>query len=116
MISLPEFDTGKYEGCEFLMSGGNGKLTIYINEIAPFAIVFHRIRWHEFTALYNCSVEQISSSYFKLIEVSPSPQLDIYIKNDSSTRKAYKELHHYRIYLDETGCHEVFAESATTQI
>ena len=30
---------------------------------------------------------------------------------DNSSTKAYSELHHYRIFLAETGCHEVFAES-----
>lgn len=32
--------------------------------------------------------------------------------SDKSPLKAYKELHHYCIFLDETGCHEFFAESA----
>ena len=111
MIELPQFDTGRYESCDFLMAQGNAVLTIHVEGHSPFVLHFERARWHEFTALYNCSGEQIDKSYFRLHEVSPSPRLIAYMKNDTAATKAYKELHHYRIFLDGTGCHEVFAES-----
>ena len=63
--------------------------------------------------MYNCTAELIEGSYFVLSEISPSAGLDAYIKNDQAGAKAYRELHHYRIFLDETGCHEVFAESVS---
>ena len=112
IIELPEFDTGQYEGCEFLMSGGNARLTLQFSELPAFGIKFSRTRWHQFTALPNRSVEMIKTAYFQLIELKHSSALAAFIKEDRSPRKAYKELHHYRIFLDETGCHEVFAEAA----
>ena len=112
MIELPEFDTGQYEGCDFLMSGGNATLTLHISELPQFVIHFSRVRWHEFTALYNCSPEQMKDSYFRLHEIVASERLRGFLVDDSASLKAYKELHHYRIFLGETGCHEVFAESA----
>jgi hypothetical protein len=106
----PTFDTGQYEGAEFLMRGGDASLTITFSGRPNATILFRRVRWHQFTALYNCSPEQVHA-YFKLVEVDPSQSLAAYVKADRASAKAYKELHHYRIFLDETGCHEVFAES-----
>jgi len=109
---LPKFDTGLYEGCEFIISGGDAKLTLFFSELPPFAINFSRVRWHQFTALPNCNVEMIRSAYFQLVAVRHSNSLRVFVEADRAPRKAYKELHHYRIFLDETGCHELFAESA----
>lgn len=109
-ITLPSFDTGQYEGSEFLMSGGNAVLTIYLGEMSPVKITFYRVRWHQFTALYNCTSEMIKEAYFAVAEIPHSASLADYIANDRAPRKAYKELHHYEIFLDETGCHEVYAE------
>lgn len=111
VIELPEFDTGLYEGCEFIMSGGDAKLTLLFSELPPFAIKFSRARWHQFTALPNCNVEMIRSAYFRLVELKHSNALSTFVQADHSPRKAYRELHHYRIFLDETGCHELFAQS-----
>ena len=96
------------------MKNANATLTIHIAEVSDVVINFTRVRWHQFTALYNCESDMIRDSYFKLVEVSPSRDLDAYIKNDQASVKAYKSLHHYRIFLDETGCHEVFAEAIST--
>ena len=60
--------------------------------------------------LYNCLAEQVQSCYLALQEVEGSAALAAYIANDKATVKAYQELHHCRIFLDETGCHELFAE------
>jgi hypothetical protein len=110
VFDLPPFDTGRYEDSEFLMSGGNALLTINVEGMPPIKISFVRARWHEFTALYNCSADQVASAYFKVAEIAQSPSLARYIANDRASRKAYQELHHYRIFLDETGCHELYAE------
>ena len=114
MIELPEFDTGQYQGFEFLMSDADAILTVNVHGLAPFKIQFRRVRWHEFTAIYNCTASQIENSYFRLHEVNPSTRLRAFLAADSASAKAYKELHHYRIVLDESGCHELFAESART--
>src|SRR5271154_2454133 len=110
ILTLPQFDTGQYERSEFLMADGYAVLTIRVAELPDIQIKFRRVRWHEFTALYNCNSEQIKA-YFKVMEIVPSHALDAYVANDKSARGAYRELHHYRIFLDETGCHEVYAES-----
>jgi len=113
VIELPKFDTGQYEDCEFAMSGGDATLTLRFSELPAFTIRFSRVRWHQFTALPNCGVEMISGAYFRLVEVTDSAELAAFLQGDRSPRRAYNELHHYRIFLDETGCHEVFAQSAS---
>lgn len=113
VIPIPAFDTGEYEGCDFTMSEGNARLTIRATSIPPFSIHFHSVRWHQFTAKYNCTSEQVKDCYFSLAEVAPSQALQSFLDQDKASRKAYKELRHFRIFLDETGCHEVFAESAS---
>jgi hypothetical protein len=113
VAQLPEFDTGQYEGCEFTILAGDAQLTVRFSELAPFEIKFCRVRWHQFTALPNCDADLIKSAYFQLVEVIESRALSSFIDGDRSPRKAYKELHHCRIFLDETGCHEVFAESVS---
>ena len=110
VYELPPFDTGQYEEAEFRMASGGGVLEVHVADLGTFKISFHRVRWHQFTALPNCTAELIEGAYFRLVEVS-SPALRAFIDADTSSRRAYSELHHYRIFLDETGCHEVFAES-----
>lgn len=113
VVALPEFDTGQYERSEFALSGGDARLTIRFTELVPFEINFYRTRWHQFTALPNCDAELVKSAYFRLVEVIESRALLSFIDSDRAPRRAYKALHHYRIFLDETGCHEVFAESTS---
>ena len=110
---LPKFDTGQYEDCEFHQSGGDARLRIRFAELPPFEISFYRVRWHQFTALPNCDAELIKDAYFRLAEVTESRALSSFVDGDRALKKAYEQLHHYRIFLDETGCHEVFAESAS---
>jgi hypothetical protein len=109
---FPPFDTGQFEGAEFHMSRGDAQLVVHVAGEADVAVTFKRVRWHEFTALHNCSPEQVSGSYFKLTEVDLSPPLARFLAADKASARAYNELHHYRIFLDEHGCHEVFAQSA----
>lgn len=110
VIRLPSFDTGCYEDSEFVMSGGDAILTIHVAEMKPIKINFSRVRWHQFTALYNCTPEQIEGAYFAVTEIPNSNSVATFIANDRAVAKAYRELHHYRIFLDETGCHELYAE------
>ncbi len=109
---FPAFDTGQFEGAEFHMSQGDASLVTHVAGEDDVIVTFKRIRWHEFTALYNCSPEQVSGSYFKLTEVESSPALAKYLAADKASAKAYKELHHFRVFLDEHGCHDVFAQTA----
>lgn len=112
MIKLPKFDTGLYEGCELHMQDGGAMLQVNIAENSSFSIRFSKVRWHQFIALPNCTAEMVQSSYFELSEVENSKELATFMANDRASVKAYRELHHYRIFLEETGCHEFFAESA----
>ena len=110
VIPLLRFDTGMYQGSDFLMSEGDAVLTLRVSEMAPIAVRFSRVRWHQFTALYNCTPEQIAGAHFAVAEVEHSMTLAEYVRSDRAPVKAYRELHHYRVFLDETGCHEVYAE------
>jgi hypothetical protein len=113
VVKLPAFDTGEYEGCEFTMRRGDAVLTVRAASIPPFTIHFRRTRWHQFTAKYNCTPQQIEGCYFVLAEISPSASLQAFVAADKASMKAYAQLHHFRIFLDETGCHELFAESVS---
>ena len=93
------------------MTGGDAVLTIHVSGIPSIKLHFARVRWHQFTALYNCTPEQINGAYFAVAETLHSRSLAAYIANDKAGAKAYRELHHYRVFLDETGCHELYAQS-----
>jgi hypothetical protein len=45
------------------------------------------------------------------VRLDESERLRQYILADRAALKAHKELHHLRVFLDEHGCHELFAES-----
>lgn len=112
VFELPEFDTGQYDGCELHMSEGDAVLTIHVAGTDGCQIHFKRVRWHRFTAIYACPADWISGCYFTLAEVTDSAESREHLRADRATMKPYKELHHFRIVLDETGCHEFLAESA----
>jgi hypothetical protein len=111
ILELPQFDTGQYDGCEFHMVGGDAILKLLLSEHPAFSMQFRRVRWHRYTQLHSCDASWINEAYFRLVEVSPTEAVAAFMKADTSSVKPYPELHHYRIFLDETGCHEVFAES-----
>ena len=110
VLEFPPFDTGRFEAATFLLRNNNGELTVDVEGRDPIIVEFSQVRWHQFTAMYNCTPEQIEA-YFEVVEVTPSDVLTDYLESDLASVKAYSALHHYRIYLDEHGCHEVFAES-----
>lgn len=111
IYDFPRFDTGLFDGASFEMSGGDASLVVKVCQRDDIILGFRRVRWHEFTALYNCSPSQVEA-YFRLVELSDSEAVARYVSADSAGKKAYKSLHHYRVFLDDHGCHELFAESA----
>jgi len=117
IIELPQFDTGQYGGCEFSMTKGNALLVLHLSGLPDFRIHFQNVRWHRYTQLYSCDVSMVKDAYFRVIEVSPTEVLESFLGTDRSypSRSAYRKLHHFRIFLDETGCHEVLAESAVAE-
>ncbi|RQO54464.1 hypothetical protein DBR47_22730 [Paucibacter sp. KBW04] len=111
-IELPSFDTGEYEASELHMSEGKAVLRVHIAGREPVQIAFACVRWHRFTSLYACPAEWISGYYFKVGVVGNSRELAEHLEADQASVKPYKQLHHFRIFLDKTGCHEFLAESA----
>jgi hypothetical protein len=111
-IELPAFDTGEYEDCELHMSNGNAVLAVLVTGRKPFRIGFTNVRWHRFTSLYACPADWVSAYYFKVGVVAGSLDLENHLRADQASVKSYSELHHFRIFLDETGCHEFLAERA----
>jgi hypothetical protein len=112
-IELPSFDTGEYQGCELQMSDGKAALTVHVFGRAPIRIGFALVRWHRFTSLYACPADWVSGYYFKVGVVAKSQELEDYLRSDLAFAKPYTELHHFRIVLDESGCHEFLAGSAS---
>jgi hypothetical protein len=111
---FPEFDTGSFEGAVFSMDGGSAQLVLSVAGIDDIVVRFEQAHWHEFTALTNCSAAQIESAYFKLAELENSDSVLRYVAAaDKSSVKAYRTLRHFRVFVDEHGCHEVFAETAS---
>jgi hypothetical protein len=62
--------------------------------------------------LPNCSADQVRSAYFTLVDLGSTQRLSSFLASDSSFSKAHGSLRHFRIFLYETGCHEILAESA----
>jgi hypothetical protein len=113
VYDFPTFDTGSFEAAVFSMAKGDAELVISVAEHDDIVLHFKRARWHQFTALYNCTPEQVKSAYFKVVELENSPQVAQYVADDRAVSRAYKGLHHFRVFLAEHGCHELFAESAS---
>ncbi len=112
---LPAFDTGEFAGDTFSLAGGGAELAVHIDGAEDVVLSFTRLRWHEFTALYNCTPEQVETAYFKLIEIEASQHMAAYVASARASARAYSQLRHFRIFLDEHGCHELFAESFTVK-
>lgn len=110
-IELGEFDTGLYSGCEFGHGAGSAWLTIHVDEYGNKTIAFQKVRFYKFTSLYNCTPQMIKA-YFNLFDLGNTDELLEYKKNDMAKLKPYSDLKHFRIFLDETGCYDIFAESA----
>ncbi|NVJ67587.1 MAG: hypothetical protein HWE16_13960 [Gammaproteobacteria bacterium] len=110
-IELGEFDTGLYSGCKFHTEGKQALLTVEVNEVGDKLIKFDEVKYHQFTALYHCDKSMIEP-YFKVVELPKSKELKQFLKRDLSGYPP-KALKHYRIFLDESGCFDIFAESAT---
>ena len=90
VYDFPPFNTGLFADTEFLLSGGDARLLIKVEEQPNIILRFDRVRWHEFTAMYNCSAEQVKSAYFKVVRLDDSERLMEYITADRATSKAYK--------------------------
>ncbi len=110
IYDLPEFDNGLYEGCDFGQSNGSAYLTVHVAEHGNLTMQFSKVRFYRFTALTNCTAE-MTQAYFRLVEIDHKKELRAFVDQASGRNVPYSILRHYRIFLDETGCYDIFCES-----
>jgi hypothetical protein len=111
VILLPTMDSERFERCTFSLQDRESLLTVYLEEIPPFVIHFHGLRWHRCTPQAECTPGLITGSDMAVAEVKESPALKHYLKQSRVPEKEAAGLHHFRIYLGKGGCHEAFARS-----
>jgi hypothetical protein len=108
---LPTMDTERFERCSFSLQDRASLLTVYMTDLPPFLIHFHRLRWHRCTPQKECVPGLIQGCDMAVAEVRDSPALKHYVKKENVPQREAAALHHFRIYLGRGGCHEAFAES-----
>jgi hypothetical protein len=111
VILLPTMDSERFERCTFSLQDRESLLTIYLQELPPFVIHFHGLRWHRCTPHAECTAGLITGSDMAVAEVKESPALKHYLRQSQVPQKEAAGLHHFRIYLGRGGCHEAFARS-----
>ncbi|HEX6396576.1 MAG TPA: hypothetical protein VFZ95_04075 [Steroidobacteraceae bacterium] len=111
VILLPTMDSERYERCSFALQDRKSLLTIFMTELPPFLIHFHRLRWHRCTPHAECVPALIQGCDMAVAEVRESPALRAYIQRENVPAKTASTLHHFRIYLGKGGCHEAFAQT-----
>jgi hypothetical protein len=111
-ILLPTMDSERFERCTFGLQDRTSLLTVFMKDLPPFLIHFHRLRWHRCTPQTECVPGLIQGCDMAVAEVRDSPALKHYLKKENVPGRDAAALHHFRIYLGRGGCHEAFAESA----
>jgi len=111
VILLPTMDSERFERCTFSLQDRESLLTVFMTELPPFLIHFHRLRWHRCTPHAECVPGLIQGCDMAVAEVRESPALRAYVQRESIAERDASRLHHFRIYLGKGGCHEAFAQS-----
>jgi hypothetical protein len=111
VILLPTMDSERFERCSFSLQDQESVLTVYMTELPPFVIHFHRLRWHRCTPQAECVPALIQGCDMAVAEVRESPALRHYVQKNAVPAKDAQKLHHFRIYLGKGGCHEAFAQT-----
>ncbi|HET9864460.1 MAG TPA: hypothetical protein VFP37_13530 [Steroidobacteraceae bacterium] len=111
VILLPTMDSERYERCTFSLQDRESLLTVFMTDLPPFLIHFHRLRWHRCTPHAECVPGLIHGSDMAVAEVRESPALRAYVQREAVPARDAAALHHFRIYLGKGGCHEAFARS-----
>jgi hypothetical protein len=111
VILLPTMDSERYERCSFALQDRESLLTIYMTELPPFLIHFHRLRWHRCTPQAECVPALIQGCDMAVAEVRESPALRADVQREKVPARDASALHHFRIYLGKGGCHEAFAQT-----
>jgi hypothetical protein len=112
VILLPTLDAERFVRCSFSLQDNLSLLTITLEDLPPFLVHFHKLRWHRFTPAAQCNAGLIQGCDFAVAEVRNSPALAHYVTKESVPVRDAAALHHYRLYLGPGGCHEAFAQSA----
>lgn len=111
VILLPTMDSERFERCSFSLQDRESLLTVYLEELPPFLIHFHGLRWHRCTPHAECVAGLIAGCDMAVAEVKESPALKHYLGQSRLSNNEAARLHHFRIYLGRGGCHEAFARS-----
>lgn len=112
VILLPTMDSERFERCAFSLQDRESLLTVHLEDLPPFVIHFHKLRWHRCTPHAECKPGLIMGCDMAVAEVRESPALKAYLQKSSVTPREAAGLRHFRIYLGKGGCHEAFARSA----
>jgi hypothetical protein len=111
VILLPTMDSERFERCSFSLDTRESLLTVYMADLPPFLIHFHRLRWHRCTPHAECGPGLIQGCDMAVAEVRESPALKHYVQKENVPENDAAALHHFRVYLGKGGCHEAFARS-----
>jgi hypothetical protein len=111
VILLPTMDSERFVRCSFGLQPQESLLTVFMTDLPPFLIHFHRLRWHRCTPHAECGPVLVQGCDMAVAEVRDSPALKHYIRKETVPGKHANALHHYRVYLGKGGCHEAFAQS-----
>ncbi|HEX6639140.1 MAG TPA: hypothetical protein VF033_15905 [Steroidobacteraceae bacterium] len=111
VILLPTMDSERFERCTFSLQDRESLLTVFLEELAPFVIHFHGLRWHRCTPHAECGPGLIMGCDMAVAEVRESPALRAYLAKSTVPEPEARRLRHFRIYLGRGGCHEAFARS-----
>jgi len=112
VILLPTLDAERFVRCSFSLQDNLSLLTITLEDLPPFLVHFHKLRWHRFTPAAECNPGLIQGCDFAVSEVRKSPALRHYVTKENVPARDAAALRHYRLYLGPGGCHEAFAQSA----
>ncbi len=111
VLLLPTMDSERFERCAFALQDRESLLTVYLQELPPFLIHFHGLRWHRCTPHAECKPGLIMGCDMAVAEVRESPALKVYLTKSTVQEREAGALRHFRIYLGKGGCHEAFARS-----
>ena len=111
VILLPTMDSERFERCTFSLQDRESLLTVFMTDLPPFLIHFHRLRWHRCTPHAECVPGLIQGCDMAVAEVRESPALRAYAQRENVAERDAARLHHFRIYLGKGGCHEAFAQT-----
>jgi hypothetical protein len=96
-----------------LVQAGGDTMVTYVRETTDQrfegGIRFLRARAFRFRAEAHCTVWHVEGAYNQLVEVEDSPWVAELDRPGPPSRTW--EMHHYMVYIEDSGCYEVASES-----